>query len=93
MNKREFVDAVAENLGTKREDAAKAVEAVLETIQATVAKGEDLTILGFGAFKKKDSPARDGRNPATGEPIKIAAKSVPTFKAGADFKTRVESGR
>jgi len=88
MNKRELVDALSERLGSKKA-AAEAVDAILDTIQSTVAKGEKVAITGFGSFEKADRPARTARNPATGNTIQVAATSVPKFKAGADFKTLV----
>ncbi|GAB3685131.1 hypothetical protein GCM10027589_54170 [Actinocorallia lasiicapitis] len=89
MNKRELVDAIAERLNGSKKDAAEAVDAILDTIQTTVAKGEKVAITGFGSFEKADRPARTARNPATGKTIEVAATSVPKFKAGADFKNLV----
>lgn len=89
MNKRELVDAIAERLSGSKKEAAEAVDAVLDTIQATVAKGEKVAITGFGSFEKADRPARTARNPATGKTIQVPATSVPKFKAGADFKNLV----
>ncbi|GAA0963216.1 HU family DNA-binding protein [Actinocorallia libanotica] len=89
MNKRELVDAIAERLSGSKKEAAEAVDAVLDTIQATVAKGEKVAITGFGSFEKADRPARTARNPATGKTIDVPATSVPKFKAGADFKNLV----
>lgn len=89
MNKRELVDAIAERLSGSKKDAAEAVDAILDTIQTTVAKGEKVAITGFGSFEKADRPARTARNPATGKTIEVAATSVPKFKAGADFKNLV----
>jgi DNA-binding protein HU-beta len=88
MNKRELVDAISERLGSKKA-AAEAVDALLDTIQSTVAKGEKVAITGFGSFEKADRPARTARNPATGKAIEVAATSVPKFKPGADFKNLV----
>jgi DNA-binding protein HU-beta len=88
MNKRELVDALSERLGSKKA-AAEAVDAILDTIQSTVAKGEKVAITGFGSFEKADRPARTARNPATGNTIQVAATSVPKFKAGADVKNLV----
>jgi DNA-binding protein HU-beta len=68
------------------------VNAVLDTIQTTVAKGDKVAITGFGVFEKQNRPARTARNPATGEPIKVAKSSVPKFRPGADFKA-VVSGK
>ena len=90
MNKRELVDAISDRLGSKKA-AAEAVDAILDTIQATVAKGEKVAITGFGSFEKADRPARTARNPATGKAIQVPATSVPKFKAGADFKSLVAS--
>ncbi|MEO3782885.1 HU family DNA-binding protein [Actinocorallia sp. B10E7] len=89
MNKRELVDAIAERLSGSKKEAAEAVDAILDTIQATVAKGEKVAITGFGSFEKADRPARTARNPATGKTIEVPATSVPKFKAGADFKNLV----
>lgn len=88
MTKNEFIDSIAERFAT-RKAAVEAVDAVLEGIQAAVAKGEKVALTGFGTFEKTDRAEREGRNPATGATIKIPAKSVPTFKAGADFKKQV----
>ena len=88
MNKRELVDAISDRLGSKKA-AAEAVDAILEAIQSTVAKGEKVAITGFGSFEKADRPARTARNPATGNTIQVPATSVPKFKAGADFKNLV----
>src|SRR5690606_29149599 len=85
MNKRELVDAISDRLGSKKA-AAEAVDAILETIQTAVAKGDKVAITGFGSFEKADRPARTARNPATGKTIEVPATSVPKSKAGADFK-------
>lgn len=91
MNKRELVDAITERVGSKKV-ATEAVDAILDTIQTTVAKGEKVALIGFGSFEKVDRAARDARNPATGDIIQVAAKSVPKFNVGADFRARVASG-
>lgn len=88
MNKRELVDAVSEELGSKR-TASEAVNAVLEAIQSSVARGERVSITGFGVFEKADRPARTARNPATGDPVEVPATSVPRFRPGSDFKAAV----
>ncbi|TNY34931.1 HU family DNA-binding protein [Thermomonospora catenispora] len=88
MNKRELVDAISERLGSKKA-AAEAVDAILETIQNTVAKGDKVAITGFGSFEKAQRPARTARNPATGKTIEVPATWVPKFRAGADFKNLV----
>ena len=92
MNKRELVDAISDRLGSKRA-ATEAVDAILQTIQSTVAKGEKVAITGFGSFEKAERPARTARNPATGKTIQVPATSVPRFRAGADFKNLVAGGK
>ena len=89
MNKAELIDAVAARLDGSKKAAADAVEAFIDTIAAVVAKGDKVSITGFGTFSKSDRPARTGRNPQTGAPVKIKATSVPKFKAGAEFKAIV----
>ena len=88
MNKRDLIDAISGRLGDKK-TATEAVNAVLDTIQHTVAKGDKVAITGFGVFEKAVRPARTARNPATGATIKVAKSSVPKFRAGADFKAVV----
>ncbi len=88
MNKRDLIDAISGRLGDKK-TATEAVNAVLDTIQRTVAKGDKVAITGFGVFEKSDRPARTARNPATGASIKVPKSSVPKFRAGADFKALV----
>ena len=90
MNKRDLIDAISGRMGDKK-TAAEAVNAVLETIQKTVAKGDKVAITGFGVFEKTIRPARMARNPATGAAIKVPKTSVPKFRAGADFKAMVNS--
>jgi DNA-binding protein HU-beta len=91
MNKRDLIDAISGRLGDKK-TAGEALNAVLETIQAAVASGDKVAITGFGVFEKSERPARTARNPATGDPIEVAASSVPKFRAGADFKALVNAG-
>ena len=88
MNKREMIDAISGRMGDKK-TATEAVNAVLETIQKTVAKGDKVAITGFGVFEKAVRPERTARNPATGASIKVPKTSVPKFRAGADFKAMV----
>ena len=90
MNKSDLIDAISGRLGDKK-SATEAVNAVLETIQSTVASGDKVAITGFGVFEKSDRPARTARNPATGETINDAASSVPKFRPGADFKALVNA--
>src|ERR1700746_2261467 len=88
MNKRDLIDAISTRMGDKK-TATEALNAVLDTIQATVAKGDKVAITGFGVFEKQNRPARTARNPATGASIKVPKSSVPRFSAGADFKDMV----
>ena len=92
MNKRDLIDAISGQLGSKAA-ATEAVNAMLDTIQSAVAKGDKVAITGFGVFEKSERPARTARNPATGESIKVPASSVPKFRPGADFKAAVNSAK
>jgi DNA-binding protein HU-beta len=92
MNKRDLIDAISGRMGDKK-TATEAVNAVLDTIQGAVAKGDKVAITGFGVFEKTDRPARTARNPATGASIKVPKSSVPKFRAGADFKALVNGDR
>lgn len=89
MNKGELIDAVAKVVSTKKE-AAAAVETVLSSIKASLKKGKPVTLVGFGTFKVVKRKARSGRNPRTGETIKIPAKNIPVFKAGSELKAAVK---
>ncbi|MDQ6746350.1 MAG: HU family DNA-binding protein [Actinomycetota bacterium] len=90
MTKSEFVDQVADRAGLNKKDAGGAVDAVLETIEATLKRGGEVTFSGFGKFSVSDRSAREGRNPATGAKIKIAASKVPKFTAGAGLKKSIK---
>jgi DNA-binding protein HU-beta len=91
MNKGELIDAISGRLGDRR-SATEAVNAVLQTIQSTVANGDKVAITGFGVFEKSERQARTGRNPATGAVIQVPASSVPRFRPGAGFKALVNAG-
>jgi DNA-binding protein HU-beta len=90
VTKSEFVDQVAERAGLSKKNAEDAVDAVLETIEDALKRGSDVTFSGFGKFSVSQRSAREGRNPATGEKIKIAASRVPKFTAGAALKKSVK---
>ncbi len=90
MTKTDLIVAVAEKTGLKKKDAEAAVSAVLSTVADTLAKGEKVTLVGFGSFEVKERAARDGRNPLTGESIKIAASKRPVFTAGKALKDQVK---
>ena len=90
MNKTELITSVAEAAELTKKDATKAVEAVFDTIQSTLASGEKVQLIGFGNFEVRDRAARKGRNPQSGEEIDIAASKVPAFKAGKALKDAVK---
>lgn len=89
MNKVELITKVAETMGTTKKAASEAVDAVFATISDAVVSGEDVKISGFGTFGITERAARTGRNPQTGESIKIAASKSPKFKAASAFKASV----
>lgn len=89
MNKSELVEAIAKAAELSKADAERALNATIDTVVKAVAKGDSVTLVGFGTFKSSKRAARTGRNPATGAAIKIAASTVPRFTAGAGFKTAV----
>ena len=88
MNKGELINAVATK-GLTKKDAGIAVDAIFETIGDAMAKGDNVSLIGFGTFGVKERAAREGRNPRTGETMKIAASKVPTFKAGKGLKDKI----
>jgi DNA-binding protein HU-beta len=88
VNKAELIDSIAGRLGDKR-TANEAVEAVIDTITRTVARGEKVAITGFGIFEKVERAARMARNPATGARVKVKKTSVPKFRAGTQLKAVV----
>jgi len=89
MTKDELIDAVANSCCSKKE-ASDAVNAVLDTITKTLSQGGDIVLTGFGKFSVSKRAARMGVNPRTGEKIKIAATTVPKFKAGKALKDAVK---
>ena len=91
MNKAELIDALATRLGDKK-TAQTALEALLDEIQRTVAKGGKISLAGFGVFEKRARAARTARNPRTGEAVKVKKTNVPAFRAGQGFKD-VVSGK
>ena len=89
MNKTELVDAIAKRSGLTKVDSKKALEAFLTAVQGALVKGDAVQLIGFGTFKVSARKARQGRNPRTGEVIKIAASKVPVFSAGSALKDAV----
>jgi len=86
MNKSELVDKIVQETGLSKSEAENALNAMLDSIVKAVAKGESVTLIGFGTFKATPRAARTGINPKTGEKLQIAATTVPRFTAGAGFK-------
>ena len=86
MNKAELVAAVAEKAEISKKDAEKAVKAFTDAVAEELAKGGKVQLVGFGTFEVAERPAREGRNPRTGETMKIAASKSPKFKAGKALK-------
>jgi len=90
MNKTDLVNAVAEKGDLSKKDAAKAVDAVFDSVMDSLKDGEKVQIIGFGNFEVRDRSARKGRNPQTGEEIEIPASKVPAFKAGKALREAVK---
>lgn len=89
MNKSDLVELLSDQLGKTKKETADFVDAVLDTITARVAKGEKVSLSGFGVFEKQSRAARVGRNPRTGQTVRIKATSVPKFRPGVDLKQQV----
>ena len=89
MNKQELIASVAETAGLQRSDAIKAVEAVFDAISASLKKGDEVRLVGFGTFSVSKRKASTGRDPRTGEPMVIKASTQPKFKAGKLLKDSV----
>ncbi|MGX1851246.1 HU family DNA-binding protein [Streptomyces sp. NBC_01456] len=92
MNKAQLVEAIADKLGG-RQNAADAVDAVLDAIVRSVVSGDRVSVTGFGSFEKVDRPARYARNPQTGERVRVKKTSVPRFRAGQGFKDLVSGSK
>ena len=86
MNKQQLIGAVADSAGLSKGDAARAVEALVETISDALKRGEEVRLVGFGTFTLSRRKASTGRNPRTGAPMSIKASSQPKFKAGKLLK-------
>jgi DNA-binding protein HU-beta len=89
MNKAELVDAIASEAKITKADAARAVDGFIHATTKALKKGDRVALVGFGSFSVAKRAARSGRNPQTGKAIKIAAKKVAKFKAGAELKKAV----
>jgi len=93
VNKAELVNALADRLGGNKKAAGEALEAVIDTVYRAVAKGEKVTITGFGSFEKVQRAARTGRNPATGQTIKVKKSVAPKFRPGQEFKNVISGAK
>lgn len=89
MNKAELIAAIAERTELTKAKAGEALEALQDIITTEIAKGQSVALIGFGTFKQALRAAREGRNPATGAKLKIAAAKLPKFTAGAALKAAV----
>ena len=89
MNKNELVSAVAEATGVTKKDTDAVIKAVFEKITAALAEGNKVQIVGFGTFETRERGERTGKNPRTGEEVKITACKAPAFKAGKALKDAV----
>jgi DNA-binding protein HU-beta len=89
MNKTELVNTIAASADIPKSKAALALDAALESITEAMKRGESVSLVGFGTFATKERAARTGRNPQTGEPIQIAAATLPAFTPGKNLKEAV----
>jgi DNA-binding protein HU-beta len=90
MNKEQLIERVATKTGLSKKDANAALDAILDGITSALKKGEKVTLVGFGTFTVRRRKAREGRNPQTGEKIRIPARKVPAFTAGKELKAQVK---
>lgn len=90
MNKADIIAKVHETLGSSKADAERAVETIIDSITDSLKKGQEVSIAGLGIFSAKMRPARQGRNPRTGESIEVPAMRVPKFRAAKALKDAVK---
>lgn len=91
MRKQELVAAVASSTSHTESTVTEVLNAAFEAIEKSLASGDEVALSGFGSFRVVSRPARDGRNPQTGEPMRINAKKSPAFRAGASLKRAVDT--
>lgn len=89
MNKSELIDAIAAKSGLTKADSKKALDAFMDATGEALKSGDKIQLIGFGTFSTSERAAREGRNPQTGATIKIAAKKVVKFKAGAELENNL----
>ncbi|OGS96746.1 MAG: DNA-binding protein [Gallionellales bacterium RBG_16_56_9] len=93
MNRKELIDALSAKTDSSKADADRNIGALIEIITATLKKGDNVALVGFGTFEVRKRAARVGRNPQTGAELKIKAAKVPAFKAGATLKSAVNGSK
>jgi len=93
MNKGELIEKIAKDSGLSKVQAGAALDSVIDGVTSTLKKGGKVTLVGFGTFSVSSRKARTGRNPQTGAVLKIAARKVSKFSAGAELKKAVNRGR
>ena len=93
MNKGQLIDAIADDAGLSKADAGRALDSLLGTVEQTLRGGEEVSITGFGKFSVAHRAARMGRNPQTGDTVRIEAANTPKFSAGASLKQAVNNRR
>jgi DNA-binding protein HU-beta len=93
MNRKELIDAMAAKTECTKVCADRSIAALIDIVTATLKKGENVALVGFGTFEVRKRAARTGRNPQTGAEIKIKASKAPAFKAGATLKAAVNSSK
>lgn len=89
MNKAELIQAISEQVKLTKKEVSSVVDAIVETVKTSVQNGDAVVLSGFGSFQARQRSARNCRNPQTGEPMTVEAKTVPVFKAGKRFKEAV----
>jgi DNA-binding protein HU-beta len=93
VNKADLIDAVSAQLNASKKDVSDVIETVLHEVKRSIARGEKVAISGFGVFERQSRAARTGRNPRTGEAVKIRATKLPKFRPGAEFKAVVAGAK
>ena len=93
MNKSDLIATLAEKKNLPTKEAASIVNTILETMTDVLAQGKSIEIRGFGSFSVKEYEAYEGRNPSSGEKVKVKPKKLPAFKAGKDLRERVNEGK
>ena len=93
MNKAELITSMAEKSQLTKKDAESALKAFIDSVQEALENGDKVQLIGFGTFETRERAAREGRNPRTKETITIPASTVPVFKAGKEFRDRVNQAK